>query len=94
MLITDAEWDLVESPFSSCARDRAHHVALHLVVLQRPCVLLSVEAVKFELSSRPARMLHITCLLYLLAVQSTSLMASRVSTHPVVEVNLVTFFNR
>lgn len=45
-----AMWDMKESPFSYCVQHRAHlgHVFLHLVVPQRPCGLLSVEAVQFK----------------------------------------------
>jgi len=60
MLMSDAIWDLVEVPFSFCARDRVHHVDVPLVVLQRPDGLLSVEAahLNVNLTSREVGLKH------------------------------------
>lgn len=87
----------MESPFSICAQHRALHLLVHLVVPQRPCGLLSVEAVQFKRETWPfveKRLYVSTCLSYLLAIQSTSLIPSRVSTIAVHQGNLVAFFNR
>ena len=87
----------MESPFSICVQHRARHLLVHIVVPQRPCGLLSVEAVQFKREAWffvEKRLYVGTCLSYLLAIQSTSLIPSRVSTIAVDQGNLVAFFNR